>query len=262
MSDNRSDDSKDSGAGDNPQIGLSLPGEEARQRPKAERGKQGAGSQAKPRRAVHVDQNLAARWFLPAAIVLFLIFILLASLYIAQGGRLDTLQRRVAEMNERLANTDADTSIEQLRARIDALDDRLEIFSELGSGIRALEHSVAEQNSTIEQLTGRLDELEQASKDTVADSDATAADASPSTQSAGNWVINMITVADRAAAEDFQKRLDELRVKSRIQSVTIEGKSLLRVVVPGFPSQDAAKNAGADLKKKLELSDDPWIARQ
>lgn len=262
MSDNRSDEAKDSGPGDNSQIGLSLPGEEARQRPKTERGKRETGAQAKLRRAADVDQNLAMRWFLPVTIVLFLMLILLASLLIAQGSRLDTLQRRVAEMSERLANTDADTAIEQLRTRIDALDDRLEIASDIGSGTRALEQTVTEQSSMIEKLADRLDELEQASQDTGAESDATAAGAPPSTQSAGSWVVNLITVADRASAEDFQKRLDELRVKSRIQSVTIEGKSLLRVVVPGFQSQDDAKSAGTELKQQLELSDEPWIARQ
>jgi hypothetical protein len=51
-------------------------------------------------------------------------------------------------------------------------------------------------------------------------------------------------------------------VDSRIDEITRDGRTLYRVVVPGFETHDQARAAAPDLKSRLELPGDPWIAEQ
>lgn len=270
MSENKSGDDQDQYRGREPQLGLSLSREEAEHRSTAGRSRPSAGVHAKLRQAVQVDKSVVERWFLPFAVLILILLVTGMALYIARSSQLSALEHQVAALSEQAAITSPDAELGRLEARVEALGDPANAVDDMHAEIQALRSAVTEQNNKIEVLTGRLDKLGQPSSPSggagsqSSDAGASGSQSAQASEQAGNgdWVINLITVADRAAAETFQKRLDNLGVDSRIEVVTLEDKSLQRVVVPGFDSRQAAENAGADLRKRLELSDDPWITQQ
>lgn len=237
------------------EIGLSIPRDDAGERPAANRSRRRPGVYERLQSAAEVDQNVMARWFLPVTILLLLLLVMLAILYFAQGRHINALQERVDDLNERIAGASADTEIDRLSARVEELGERLQNAGGINTELEALRGTVAEQGGRIETLTDRLATLEKAG--TVSKSTAVSGGAG-----SGAWVVNLITVADHAAAEAMQGRLNEIGVESRIEPVTIEDKSLQRVVVAGFETREAAEKAGGDLKARLKLSDDPWITQR
>lgn len=265
MSENESGDNREQPRGKEPQIGLSFPrdntDEDASSSTNRPRRKPGAYENLQ--RAARVDDGVVARWFLPLAVLFLILFVIGIAIFLAQSSRLDDLERQVTALEKQAAGADPVSGLERIRDRVEALEERSSTPDSVDAEIRALRDVVAEQGGKIEALTGRLDKLAQSSGGSGAgESESNNDSGTPSGRVEGGWLINLITVADRASAEAFQKRLDKLDVTSRIQSVTVDNKTLLRVVVPGFQSRDAAENTGNDLKKRLELSDDPWITRQ
>lgn len=261
MSQNDSGDEQDRSRDREPQLGLSLSGEDTERRPSGDGSRRSAGTQAGLRQAVQVNKSAVERWFLPFVALIGLMFILAVVLYLFQGNRLTTLERQVAALDEQ----DSGAELDRMRERMENFGERTDDIDDLKSEVQALRTALSGQISRIEALTGRLDKLEKATA-TSPGSGSPAANGSStqaSTQSGdGAWVINLITVGDRVSAETFQERLEKLGATSRIDPVTVEDKTLLRVVVPGFKSRQAAENAGADLKSQLKLSDNPWITRQ
>jgi cell division septation protein DedD len=169
------------------------------------------------------------------------------------------MEQEVAALGEQTAGPELD----RLRERMEEFGERADDIDDLKTEVRALRAAISEQTGRIEALNGRLDKLEQARTASPGSDSSQESSTQASTQSGdGSWVINLITVGDRASAESFQERLEKLGATSRIEPVTVEDKTLLRVVVPGFESRQAARNAGAELKDQLKLTDDPWITRQ
>lgn len=267
MSENTPGDDRDPQRGRQGQIGLSVPREEAAQRSTTTRPRRRPGGAEKFQQAARVDPDVVGRWFLPVTVLLLVLLVIVAIVTFAQGSRLEALQRQVAALNEQVVESGPDTRLRQLSERVETLGDRLDSTGGPGAEIEALRGTLVEQSEKIQALSDRLAGLEQGTGGGSGSSDTGGAsgEASPAASGdagGGSWVINLITVADQASAEAFQKRLEKLDVDSRIQSVTVEDKPLLRVVVPGFQSRDAAENAGAEMKRELELPDDPWITRE
>lgn len=271
MSENRPGNYQDPGPGREGQSGLSVSREDAEHRKTGARPRRDTGIQGRLRRSGQIDAEVVSRWFIPTAALVLILFIIVVAMYFSQGSELNALKRDVAALGEQSTDTSMLSSdMDQVLARVDELGTRISSTEGVNVEIQALREDITRQNETIETLTSRIDELEKASSTSGgADSSSsnTEASGSQSTQAAdqagtGDWVINLITVADRAAAERFQERLGTLDVNSRIESITRDGKTLQRVVVSGYGSRNEARNAAADLKNRLELSDDPWIARQ
>lgn len=253
----------------NGQSGLSLPREDAENRAARSRPRRGAGIRERFRQTGGMSEK-AARWFVPTAAVVVLLLIVTIVMDLSQRGTVTALEDRVAALQQELeaaGDNDARAEIERMARRLEGLGARLDTVDELQAELQALRTALTQQQETITALTGRLDELEQASSgsggaDQSADAPAPESAQTSDASSAGEWVVNLITVADRSSAEDVQKQLAERNVNARIDSISRDDRSLYRVVVPGFPSRDAAQNAAPGLKNDLDLADDPWITRQ
>lgn len=273
MSENESGDAHDRGLGRERQSGLSLPRDESRGRSTGARSGRPSGVYDRLRGATAVDESVVARWFIPVVLLLVVLFVVNISMYISQNNELTAWQSEIAALREQVeasGNNDRDSEIDRIRASVEGLGTRLAAIEQMNTDLQALQTEVARQNETIEALSGRMDAIEQASagsggtgSDAGSSDDSGSQSAGTADQSGGGkWVINLITVADRASAESMQKRLGNMEIDSRIETITRDGKSLHRVVVPGYDSQEAAADAAPGLKDRLELSGDPWIARQ
>lgn len=270
MSENDSSDEPGDDFARSGQSGLSLPREDAENRTARSRSRRGAGIHERFRQAGGMSEHAAARWLVPAAVVVILLLVVTIVMELSQRGTVAALEDRVATLQQELeaaSGNDARAEIERMARRLEGLGERLDTVDELQAELQALRTALTQQQETITALTGRLDELEQASSGSGgADQSANAPAPEPAQTSdasgAGEWVVNLITVADRSSAENVQKQLAELNVSARIDSISRDDKSLYRVVVPGFPSRDAAQTAAPGLKQDLDLADDPWITRQ
>lgn len=273
MSENESGDDPEQGYGRQGKIGLSLPREDAGDRATGSRPRRGAGVYEKLRRGGGASESAAARWFIPAAALVVILLIVNAAMYFSQSSELSAWKSEIAALRNELEASRGSSpgpELDRVVASVDSLDTRLQSVEDALAGIEALREDVATQNERIEALGGRIDEIEQAASASGGAAPQAGGSEAPDSQPAqssgqsgdGEWVINVITVSDRASAEQVVKRLDDMGVDSRIEPTTRDGKSLHRVVVPGFQSQDQARGAVPGLKDGLELSGDPWIARQ
>lgn len=246
--------------------GLSLSREESENRSARPRSRRPPGVYGKLQHAVHAPESVVARWFIPLAGLVVVLLIVNVAMHLSRGGELDALTREVTALR---SQTEA-SNIEGLSAEIDRLAARVEGFTaqltdidKLNADLQALEAEVIRQSETIAAFSGRMDELEQASSRSGSEEPSTSPAGQASQEAGGgNWVVNLITVADSVAAAQVQKGLVEAGFEARIVPITIDGKELRRVVVAGFESFEAATSAAPALKERLELSDDPWITRE
>ena len=276
MSENQSGDDQGQDFARQGKSGLSLPRKDAGTRPPGNRSRRKAGIYEKVRQAGQMDEGTAARWFIPLAALVVILLVAGIAGYGSQNNAITALRNEVAALRAQMEssnNADLGSRVDRVLARVDGLRARLDSVEDLNAELQAVRSTVAGQTDMLEALSGRLEALEQASSGSDStdkeSGDADAADAaSPQPASAsdqpdgGEWVLNLITVSDRTSAETVQKRLGEMGVESRIDPISRDGKSLLRVVVPGFKSRAEAEAAAPGIKDRLDLSGDPWIARQ
>ncbi len=212
------------------------------------------------------------RWLFAAVASVVVVVVIAVLAYISQARRLKTLESEVAALHERgdAANVSdkLGAKMQRLNARIEALTTRIDILNGDEADIKAVKQLATDQGAKIESLSQRLGELEHGSKTSrkagtnQAGVAATAGSgAAGGSSRTGGWVVNLIAVADVASANQFEKRLKDMGVHSRIDEVDISGKTLRRVVATGFNTQDEAKNFAATIKEKLSLSQNPWVSR-
>jgi len=273
MSENETGDDQDRGSSRPGRSGLSLPREDAGARSTGPRSRREAGVYEKLRRAGQMDESTAARWFIPLTALVVIVLVAGIAAYRSQSNTLTALENEVAALRVQMEdsdNTDLASRIDRLLARVEGLGARLDSMENLNSELQALRRTVTEHTDSLEALNGRLEELEQASAESgrsqadSAQGDAAGSEAGPAAEQPGDgeWVVNLITVSDRTSAESVKKRLGDMGIASQIVPITREGKSLLRVVVPGFESRGEAEAAAPGFKQRLDLPGDPWIARR
>lgn len=273
MSENEPGDDQGQGFVREGKSGLSLPRDGAENQATETRPRSKASVYEKLRHAGSMNESVVARWFAPVAVLLVILFIVNAAMYFSQSSELAAWKSEVAALRTQLETSrsnDPGPELDRILASVEGLDARLGSVEERTAGIQALQEELAAQNDRIEALGSRIDGLEQSPDESGSTASGSGSGETSGSQPAeasgqsgdGEWVINLITVSDRASAEQVVKRLDEMGVDSRIEPTIRDGKSLHRVVVPGFQSHDQARNAVPSLKDGLELSGDPWIARQ
>lgn len=257
--------------------GLSLPRNETGGRATGPRGRRAAGMYDKLKQASGAGDGTPARWLVPAAAVIVVLLVVDIAMYFSQSNELAAWKSEIAALRERVAasgSNDLGPEVDRIAARLEGLSTRVEASQETSAAVEALRADLTRQNEQIEALAARVDEFEKsasqpgggAETSDTDTSDTGASDAQPSgsagEQDGGAWAINLITVSDRASAESVRNTLQEKGVDSRIEPVTRDGNTLLRVVVPGFASRAEASDAVPGLKESLGLPGDPWISRQ
>lgn len=274
MNENEPGGDQNQGFGREGKSGLSLPRDEAQgRRPTGARPRRNSGVYDRLRGAAEVNEGAVGRWSIPVVAILVLLFIVNIGMYVSQSNELATWQREIAALREQVDASRTDdpaAEVERLRSSVADIDGRLSSIETADADLEAMQDELARQNEAIESLSSQIDEMEQTPARTESEpADAAGAEESGS-QSAGasgqsgdgQWVINLITVRDRAAAERMQERLGNMEIDSRIETIDRDGTAMHRVVVPGYQTQDAATDAAPGLKDRLELPGDPWIARQ
>lgn len=274
MNENKPGDDQNQGFGREGKSGLSLPRDEAQgRRPTGARPRRSSGVYDRLRGAAEVNQDAVGRWFIPVVAILVLLFIVNIGMYVSQSNELAAWQREIAALREQVdasRSVGPGAEIERLRSSMTDLDARLSAIETADADLEAIQADVARQNEAIESLSSRVDEMEETPAGTGSEpADAAGAEesGSPSAGAADEsgddqWVINLITVRDRAAAERMQERLSNMEIDSQIETIDRDGTAMHRVVVPGYQTRDAATDAAPGLKDRLELPGDPWIARQ
>lgn len=252
--------------------GLSLPRDETGGRATGPRGRRAAGMYDKLKQASGAGDGTPARWLVPAAAVVVVLLVVNIAMYFSQSNELAAWKSEIAALRERVAasgSNDLGPEVDRIAARLEGLSTRVEASRETSATVEALRADLTRQNQRIEALAARVDELEKSASQPGGGAETSgtgASDAQPAgaagEQDGGAWVINLITVSDRASAESVRNTLQEKGVDSRIEPVTRDGNTLLRVVVPGFASRAEASDAVPGLKESLGLPGDPWISRQ
>jgi cell division septation protein DedD len=74
----------------------------------------------------------------------------------------------------------------------------------------------------------------------------------------GSWVINLLTLYDKTAANKFTEQARALGVRADTKEETVQGQQVWRIQVSGFPSREEATAYGETSKEKLDLSS-VWI---
>lgn len=211
------------------------------------------------------------RWLLAAAAVAVVVLVVIVLLYLSQANRLKTLEQQVATLQEHGYSADdineIRAGIQRVNARVDALTTRINTVDTGEADIQTVKELATDQGAKIESLSRRVAELEKGTKvsgktgGTKAGGAGSRTAATGGTGAGGSWVVNLISVADAASAEHFEKRLKDMGVQSRIDVVDINGKTLRRVVATGFDSEGDAKKFAASIKAQLSLSETPWVSR-
>jgi cell division septation protein DedD len=77
-------------------------------------------------------------------------------------------------------------------------------------------------------------------------------------KSSSPWVVNLVSLHDKAAATQFTEKARTRGIRADINQFDINGKQTWRVQVGGFSTRDEANAYGDTSKEKLGLSS-VWI---
>jgi cell division septation protein DedD len=90
---------------------------------------------------------------------------------------------------------------------------------------------------------------------------ATGIQAQETIRDSGLWVINLVSLTHKAAAERFMAKAESRGVTAGLYQMTVRGKDYWRVQVSGFTTAAEAKAKANLVKEKLELKD-VWVAKR
>ncbi|GMQ89018.1 MAG: hypothetical protein BMS9Abin09_0463 [Gammaproteobacteria bacterium] len=201
-----------------------------------------------------------------------LFYIGLLSLVAAVGilvfdfGNRTHLENRMSELE---SGMDRQVSaLAMLRARLTPTDNRATEFSELNARVDTLATSFAALETRITQdaaqtTTASAGIPEVSPGDSRLTNDNTAAEtlakpAAPAqTQSIGNdgpWVINLVSLYDEAAANQFTEKARAQGIRADTNQVSVKGQQVWRVQVSGFSTRDEASAYGDTSREKLGLN--------
>jgi cell division septation protein DedD len=166
-----------------------------------------------------------------------------------------------------------------LRARLSPTDTRAKELAELNARVETLATSFAALETRITQdagqttalsttatasIPGTLAGVPQPANDKPATETLTKSTAPAQPQSISNdgpWVINLVSLYDKTAANRFTEKARTRGVRADTNQVTVKGKQVWRVQVSGFSTQDEASAYGDTSKEKLGLNS-VWIFKK
>jgi cell division septation protein DedD len=82
-----------------------------------------------------------------------------------------------------------------------------------------------------------------------------------SNKGSGTWVINLVSLQQKADAEHFVANANSMGVAAEINQAIVRGKKFWRVQVPGFSSVNDARTMASQVQSKLGLKD-VWIVQR
>ncbi len=167
-----------------------------------------------------------------------------------------------------------------LRARLTPTDTRANELSELNARVETLATSFAALEARIVQDAaqtapsttatpgppaalpgGPQPANDKTADETLAKTTATERSQAQSTGNDGPWVINLVSLYDQAAANRFMEKARAKDIRTDSNPVSVNGKTVWRVQVSGFPSRDEASAYGDTSKEKLGLNS-VWIFKK
>ncbi|GMQ83830.1 MAG: hypothetical protein BMS9Abin06_0573 [Gammaproteobacteria bacterium] len=158
-----------------------------------------------------------------------------------------------------------------LRARLTPPDSRANEISALSARVETLATSFAALETRIVQGAGQTTSTPEALPgDPQPENNKTATEMPTKTtapvqpQSIGNndtWVINLVSLYDQAAAEQFTVKARTQGIRADTNQVSVKGQQIWRVQISGFSTRDEASAYGDTSKKKLGLNS-VWIFKK
>jgi len=180
------------------------------------------------------------------------------------GQRLAAVEanaRQPAEPNDDPRFFTMETELRRLRTALTTLQEQANVpppAAEEPPALDTLRDRLATLEDGLAAATARLDALEATRTPPKAASAKPAP--KPATPSGKSWSVNLITMGNQVAANRLQEKYRKSGVEAEVQPVTVDGKTLYRLRVPGFDSADSAKKFAADAKSRLGLKD-LWVTR-
>jgi cell division septation protein DedD len=178
---------------------------------------------------------------------------------------LDNLETAYAALSKELKQ------LHSRQAELAALTDTL---AEMGRRVESISASVSELRSGDESpaatspapataggsvsgpATGTRDLADEATAEAAAVATPTAA-----VPPAGPWQVNLITLGNREDAAAFAGRARTQGIPAEPETVTVGGKTLWRVRVPGFDNAEAAGAKAREYQAQLGL-DGAWVSHR
>ncbi|HED19654.1 MAG TPA: hypothetical protein ENI74_09155 [Gammaproteobacteria bacterium] len=145
------------------------------------------------------------------------------------------------------------SSLAMLRARLAPTDDHTSELSALNTRVASLATSFAALEARISQ-----DAMQAA----IPEIPATPTQTQPqSVGSGGPWVINLVSLYDQAAANQFIEKARAKDIRADTNRILVKGQQVWRVQVDGFQTRDEASAYGDTSKEKLGLNS-VWIFKK
>ncbi len=77
----------------------------------------------------------------------------------------------------------------------------------------------------------------------------------------GSWVVNLHSLQNRAAAEDFAALARSQGIEVELKDVKIRGEQFWRIQVTGFPTSDEARSYAGATRNRLRLKE-VWVMKR
>ncbi len=229
------------------------------------------------------------RWLIPAASVAGLLLLAATLFYVSEledriDSMEDTLVASVQARGDATVLRDIRNELGVLGARVDEVGDRINdvrqrvdavearpAATDAGNGgLKTQQKQLDAVSDAVGKLQARLEAVEQpkpapARAPTRREANSAASPPAPvpppAAPAAGPWVVHLMSSVDPGVIARMTSKAEALGIKPSQQTVTVRGRRITRLSVPGFETRSAAEAFAADAMAKLGLSDKPWVAR-
>jgi len=122
------------------------------------------------------------------------------------------------------------------------------------------DHSTTLYTTATTSTPGTLASIPQPASDKLATESLTKSTppTQPKSSSGGPWVVNLVSLYDKTAANQFTEKARTRGIRAETHPVDVNGKQTWRVQASGFLTRDEASAYGDTSKEKLGL-DSVWI---
>ncbi len=204
------------------------------------------------------DQAMGRRRILLGSLLLGVLGFLAMVLYgLSLSNQIDEIKQQVALLEAQQPQQDDSAVISGLPQRIARLEETQQQIT------KALSETAGqdELQVAIKQIELELVELKKSSAESAA---ATAAKVESSKPAPKNteWVIHLVTLADRNAVENIITKAKTLGIDVHKSKVTVNDKQMHRLSIMGLSSRQDAEKLATTVQQQLALTRKPWIAKQ